>query len=118
VFVLSAVIIRDSDSGEVDRVWKDFKARALGSPNVIVHEPDVRKADEPFYSHRTYKLAEMRRTIAALPFTVVTVVVHRDDPYLWKEVQAKMCPEVETDNSILGLKIMPWRNKYRDLWKS
>jgi hypothetical protein len=79
VFVLSAVIIRDSDSGEVDRVWKDFKARALGSPDVIVHEPDVRKADEPFYSHRTYKLAEMRRTIAALPFTVVTVVVHRDD---------------------------------------
>ena len=236
VFVLSAVIIRDSDFGELDRAWKDFKTRALGSPDVVVHEPDVWKADEPFYTHRRYKLEEMRSTFAALPFSVVTVVVHRDDylqdfgmgpvdqslpahiywmaldflmervamaldlqfkgatarivaearsplqdtelqyeyarlliqgtsyiwdgwfrrtfppgitfepkttnntglqladltarpvgdkvlnkkrkPYLWKEICAKMCPDQETENSILGLKIMPWRMRYKDLWKS
>lgn len=235
VFVLSAVIIRDSDFGEVDRAWKDFKARALGSPDIIVHEPDVRKADEPFYKHRTYKLEEMRHTFASLPFGIVSVVVHRDNylqdfglgpvdnslpahiywmaldflmervamaldlqfngargrvvaeartplldtelqyeyarlliqgtsyiwdgwfrrtfppgitfepkltnstglqladlsarpvgdkvvnkrksPYLWNEIRAKMCPDLETQNSILGLKIMPWRPRYKDLWK-
>jgi hypothetical protein len=236
VFVLSAVIIRDSDFGEVDRAWKDFKTSALGSPDVIVHEPDVRKADGPFDNpHRRYKLAEMRRTFGSLPLTIVTVVVHRDEylqdfglgpvdnslpahiywmaldflmervamaldlqfqgatarvvaeargllqdtelqyeyarlliqgtsyiwdgwfrrtfppgvkfepktanstglqladlvarpvgdkvinkrknPYLWDEIRAKMCPLVETQNSILGLKIMPWRPRYKDLWK-
>jgi len=199
VFVLSAVIIRDSEFGEVDRAWKDFKTRALGSPDVIVHEPEVRKADGPFDTpHREYKLAEMRRTFASLPLTVVTVVVHRVDyrgatarvvaeargplqdtelqyeyarlliqgtsyirdgwfrkafppgvtfepkttnstdlqladlaarpvgdkvinkrknPYMWDEVRLKMCPIVETQNSILGLKIMPWRARYKDLWK-
>jgi len=236
VFVLSAVIIRDSEFGEVDRAWKDFKTRALGSPDVIVHAPEVRKADGPFDTpHREYKLAEMRRTFASLPLTVVTVVVHRVDylqdfglgpvddslpahiywmaldflmeriamtldlyyrgatarvvaeargplqdtelqyeyarlliqgtsyirdgwfrkafppgvtfepkttnstglqladlaarpvgdkvinkrknPYMWDEVRLKMCPIVETQNSILGLKIMPWRARYKDLWK-
>lgn len=236
VFVLSAVIIRDSDFGEVDRAWKDFKTRALGSPDVLVHEPDVRKADGPFDNpHRNYKLAEMRRTFASLPLTIVTVVVHRDDylqdfglgpvdsslpahiywmaldflmervamtldlqfmgaaarvvaeargplqdtelqyeyarlliqgtsyiwdgwfrrtfppgvtfepkttnstglqladlvarpvgdkvinkrknPYLWDEIRVKMCPLVETQNSILGLKIMPWRARHKELWR-
>jgi Protein of unknown function (DUF3800) len=39
-------------------------------------------------------------------------------PYLWEELREKMCPDVETEHSILGLKIMPWDTQYEDLWKS
>jgi hypothetical protein len=39
-------------------------------------------------------------------------------PYLWPEFRGKLCQGHETKNSILGLKIMPWRERYKDLWKS
>jgi hypothetical protein len=40
------------------------------------------------------------------------------DPPRWAEFREKLCPAVETKNSILGLKIVPWREHYRGLWKS
>jgi len=237
VFVLSAVIIRDADHDIVDQTWKGFKARHLGSPDVNVHEPDVRRRDGPFDNPGSArKRNAMRSTFASLPISIITVVVHRDDymqdfglgpidvslpahiywmaldflmervvmaldlqfkgatgrvvaeargdlenaqlqyefarlhldgtsyirsgwfrqallpgvkfenkdanitglqladlvarpvgdkvlnrrkrPYLWDQLRVKMCSDQETQNSILGLKIMPWRAKYESLWKS
>jgi len=40
------------------------------------------------------------------------------DPPRWQEARAKLCAGQETKHSILGLKILPWRDEYEDLWKS
>jgi Protein of unknown function (DUF3800) len=48
----------------------------------------------------------------------VKVSQKRRTPYMWAQVRTKLCPEQETKNSILGLKIMPWRERYKDLQKS
>lgn len=42
----------------------------------------------------------------------------RRKPYMWPEVRVKLCQGQETKNSILGLKVMPWRERYKDIWKS
>jgi hypothetical protein len=40
------------------------------------------------------------------------------NPERWEPVRAKLCQGVETKHSILGLKITPWDDAYKDLWKS
>ena len=40
------------------------------------------------------------------------------DPPRWAEFRDKLCRGQETKNSIVGLKIIPWRERYEDLWKS
>jgi hypothetical protein len=237
VFVLSAVIIRDADHPTIDTEWRKFKGASLGSPDTIVHEPDVRKGEGPFRDpNRQGKLTAMARVVSSLDFVALAVVVHRPNykrdfgtgpvdeslpthiywmaldflmertvmaldthfngaraqviaesrgpkedaslqyefarlhldgtsyvadgwfrhalcpgisfqskkvnstglqladllarpvgekvidstsyPYLWPEFRGKLCQGHETKNSILGLKIMPWRERYKDLWKS
>ncbi len=39
-------------------------------------------------------------------------------PPRWPQVRTKLCTGQETKHSILGLKILPWREEYEDLWKS
>lgn len=39
-------------------------------------------------------------------------------PPRWPEVRSKLCAGQETKHSILGLKVLPWRDEYKDLWKS
>jgi Protein of unknown function (DUF3800) len=39
-------------------------------------------------------------------------------PPRWPEVRRKLCVGQETKHSILGLKVLPWREEYEDLWKS
>jgi len=39
-------------------------------------------------------------------------------PDRWREFRDKLCPDRETEHSILGLKIVPWDEKYVDIWKS
>jgi len=39
-------------------------------------------------------------------------------PPRWANVKAKLCPEIETEHSILGLKIVPWEEQYVRIWKS
>jgi hypothetical protein len=46
------------------------------------------------------------------------VVNPTSTPDRWPEVKAKLCQGKETKNSILGLKVTPWRERYKDLWKS
>lgn len=50
---------------------------------------------------------------------VADKVAHPESsPPRWPEVRGKLCPGQETKHSILGLKILPWREQYEDLWKS
>lgn len=39
-------------------------------------------------------------------------------PDRWEAIKSKLCPGMETKNSILGLKVLPWREEYENLWKS
>jgi Protein of unknown function (DUF3800) len=39
-------------------------------------------------------------------------------PDRWPEVRSKLCPGKETKHSIVGLKIVPWHDRYDDLWTS
>jgi len=36
----------------------------------------------------------------------------------WPEFREKLCPGQETAHSILGLKVIPWHERYVDIWKS
>lgn len=46
-------------------------------------------------------------------------VIHPDStPARWTAFRPKLCLGTETKHSILGLKVMPWRDEYVDLWKS
>jgi hypothetical protein len=41
------------------------------------------------------------------------------NPPRWQEFRQKLCThEGETAHSILGLKILPWDESYKNLWKS
>lgn len=39
-------------------------------------------------------------------------------PDRWPEFREKLCPRQETAHSIIGLKIVPWAEKYAEIWKS
>ena len=39
-------------------------------------------------------------------------------PARWPVFREKLCPGVETANSIIGLKIVPWDDRYQGIWKS
>lgn len=40
------------------------------------------------------------------------------EPERWRVFRDKLCTGVETKHSVTGLKIVPWHDKYKDLWKS
>jgi hypothetical protein len=39
-------------------------------------------------------------------------------PDRWPELRCKLSPEQETKHSIIGLKVVPWEDRYDGLWKS
>lgn len=39
-------------------------------------------------------------------------------PPRWPEARSKLCLGQETKHSIIGLKVLPWRDRYEDLWAS
>ena len=39
-------------------------------------------------------------------------------PDRWPQFRDKLCPGKETQHSILGIKIVPWTERYEGLWKS
>jgi hypothetical protein len=49
VFCLCGIIVDSERYLTFDRLWKSWKARWLGSPRVIVHEPEVRRRSNHFY---------------------------------------------------------------------
>ena len=237
-FALAAVIVHDSDFARVEQQWKTFKRTNLGSTQYLIHELDIRRQARGFNDSVTRPaiLAAMETAIEILPFTAISIVVHRPEykamygqgaanpslpahtylmsldflverlvltletqyggararivcesrenyenatlqyelarlqvhgttyisaawfrqafepgitfytkgeniaglelvdllarpcaekvlrpessPPRWAQFRQKLCPQVETKHSILGLKIMPWDAKYEDIWKS
>jgi hypothetical protein len=39
------------------------------------------------------------------------------DPPRWAEFRDKLCPGRETENSVIGLKIVPWDDRFSDIWR-
>ena len=39
-------------------------------------------------------------------------------PGRWPVIRKKLCPGIETGHSIVGLKIVPWDDRYQGIWKS
>ncbi len=79
VFVLAAVIVRDVDYQLVDATWKRWKHEHL-APGVIVHEPDVRRANGPFRGPAGEEAVErIADVMSRLEFGAVAVVFHRED---------------------------------------
>ena len=39
-------------------------------------------------------------------------------PERWSVFREKLCPGQETAHSILGMKVVPWGDKYRNVWRS
>ena len=83
-FVLAAVIVPDEDYPKLDERWKRWKADNLGSPNKIIHEPDMRRGIGPFYfnkdaTKRSLVLQSLRELLTELDFVAIACVVNRPE---------------------------------------
>lgn len=65
----------------------------------------------------TYATGLQLADLAARPIAE-KVADPTSEPDRWAEIRGKLCPGVETKNSILGLKVLPWDPIFADLWKS
>ena len=83
-FVLAAVVVPDEKYADLDRRWKVWKARVLGSSAKIVHEPNVRKGNGPFFfsgnrERQAHAIGLMDAMISRLDFLAFACVTHRAD---------------------------------------
>lgn len=84
-FVLAAVIVPQSDYAQFDSEWKQWKKDRLGSPDKIVHEPDIRRHGGPFFKfkRRGTKRAAMHQSLCELlmklNFSAIACVVNRTE---------------------------------------
>ena len=83
-FVLAAVIIPDDDYPRIDRLWKQWKSKVLGSSKKKIHEPDVRKGKGPFWFggkkvESSKARGSLRDILGELDFTVIVCVVNRSE---------------------------------------
>ncbi len=81
-FCLAATIIRDTDSRRVDRQWKEWKRRYLGSAHKLVHEPDIRTGSHSFWcngssAQRAKAVGSLDRILQRLEFSAVVCVLNR-----------------------------------------
>lgn len=78
-FCLSGVIVAEDDYEAFDVTWKAWKARNLGSPQVIVHEPEVRGGSgsfaRPDSAERIQLQDSLADTLDGLSFTCIAAVV-------------------------------------------
>jgi hypothetical protein len=83
-FVLAAVIVKDVDYPKLDQKWKEWKAANLGSPDRLIHEPNVRRGTGPFYfngdgSKRAVVRRSLKEVITTLDFAAIACVVNRPE---------------------------------------
>lgn len=84
VFVLGAVIIKNEDHLELDRLWKAWKSTTLGSIDRKIHEPDVRKGSGSFwfggdYERRSEARSSLDQILLDLDFGAVVCVINRSE---------------------------------------
>lgn len=78
VFVLSAVVVRDVDYPVVDGEWKRWKHLWFGNEGFLVHEPAIRRREDPWYGAQD-AIDDLPRIISELDFVALAVVFHRGD---------------------------------------
>jgi len=83
-FVLSAVIVDDHNYPKLDEQWKQWKVVNLGASDKLVHEPDVRKGNGPFYFdgdrvQQSLVRRSLGEIIGNLDFGAMACVIHRPD---------------------------------------
>ena len=83
-FVLAAIIVPDKHYPQLDTEWKHWKTDNLGSPNKVIHEPNVRRGTGPFYfnkdtTKRASVVQSLQKLLAGIEFLAVTCVVNRVD---------------------------------------
>lgn len=82
-FILAAIIVPYSDYAEFDGQWKQWKKDILGAPDKIVHEPNLRKCNGPFFKFKgrgTKKAAmyqSLREVLTKLNFSAIACVLNR-----------------------------------------
>lgn len=82
LFCLCGIIVDAERYGTFDRVWKTWKAKWLGSPHVIVHEPDVRKRSHHFHitgdpAREQAILDSLAAQLADLDFWCIAAVIDK-----------------------------------------
>ena len=83
-FVLAAIIVPDKDYPKLDAEWKQWKADNLGSPNKVIHEPNVRRGTGPFYfnkdtTKRALVIKSLHTLLYRLEFLAFAGVINRPD---------------------------------------
>lgn len=78
-FCLSGIIVARDGYEALDVRWKAWKTEFLGSPNVVVHEPDVRHSRSKFrgssIEHRQEIEAALNALLQELDFTCIAAAV-------------------------------------------
>ena len=80
-FCLSGVIVDAERYATFDRQWKTWKSTWLKNPNIVVHEPDVRKRSDSFHHDDPVKEQAIQDTLAAqlaeLEFHCIAAVIDK-----------------------------------------
>jgi hypothetical protein len=83
-FALAAIIVKDIDFPSLDEKWKGWKDAKLGSPEKLVHEPDLRRGNGSFYcggdaARRLAAHEALENLIPNLPFTGIACILNRPE---------------------------------------
>jgi len=79
VFCVSGIILSKAAYGTIDDLWKAWKTTYLGSPDIVVHEPEVRGCTKNFRrstsSERENLWKALEDILAKIDFTCICAVV-------------------------------------------
>lgn len=82
-FGLSGIFINDERYLAIDRLWRTWKAKWLGSPNKVVHEPDVRGRGGVFYRaesvDQTELIDSLDHCLDDLEFGLIAAVINKTE---------------------------------------
>jgi hypothetical protein len=83
-FVVAAVIVPETEYPKLNKQWKQWKHKRLGSARKFIHEPELRRGIGAFYfkgdsSKRSEVTASLNELIARLDFKAIACVVNRPE---------------------------------------
>ena len=83
VFGLCGVIIDEERYLALDRDWQRWKANWLGSPKIIVHEPEVRGREGRFHrddaEEQMWVIEALDDQLEKMDFVVIAAVIHKPE---------------------------------------
>jgi hypothetical protein len=82
-FALSGVFIDYDKYRAVDRTWKTWKSSWLGSPGIVVHEPEVRRRTAHFYrpdpNDEQALLESLEGQLGQLEYGLISAVINKNE---------------------------------------